>query len=218
MNKIFFIIYLCILFASFCCSFINRKNLPGYFRFFSLITGVTFIVESIAFYFLFFTFQPTFLLYHFYLPFEYAVLAFIYYKAISKSWKKKLFLISIPVFWALHLFLSLFIQKIDGGNSYAIMVSLILIVTLSLSYYFELLQKEGTVSLVRDPLFWISTGNLIFYSGVFFLMGFLHFLMKEAPELSRKLMVINYFLNYILYSLYIIGFLCTIQSKKFSLS
>jgi hypothetical protein len=218
MNKILFLIYLCILFASFCCCIINRKNLPAYFRFFILFTGVTFIVESIGFYLLFYTPRQTYFLYHFYVPFEYAVLALVYSKAISKSWKKKVILISVPAFWLLHLFLSLFIQKIEGDNSYAIMVSLILIVVLSLGYYYELLQKEGSAPLFRDPLFWISTGNLIFYSGVFFLMGFLQYLAKEDLALAKKLMVINYSLNYILYSLYSIGFLCTTQNRKFSLS
>ena len=145
------------------------------------------------------------------------MIAFIYFKAINTVWKKRLIMWSVPGLWLLALYFSFFIQKIDVVNTYTTMMVSILVVMLSLFYYFELLQKEGSQSLVRDPLFWISTGNLIFFAGVFLLMGSLNYLMKEMPELSRKLMVINYSLNFVLYSFYSIGFLCTMQSRKSSL-
>lgn len=214
MNKILFIIHLTIVFTSFVCSIINRKNLPGYFRLFTLLTGVTFVVESIGFYFLFFSTGPRQVLYHFYVPFMYALLAIIYAKAMHTAWKKRLITWSIPGFWLLAIYLSVFVQHTYVVNTYATVVVSILIVLLALFYYYELLQKEGSYSLVRDPLFWISTANLIFYAGVFLLMGFLNYLMKEMPILSKKLMVINYFLNYILYSFYSVGFLCTIRNRK----
>ena len=215
MNKILFLIHLTIVFCSFVCSIINRKNLPGYFRLFTIITGVTFLIESIGFYLLFFTEHPRQYLYHFYVPFMYIIMAYIYYKAITTSWKVKLIGWSIPVFLVLAIYLTFFIQKIDVVNTYATMVVSILIIGLSLFYYFELLQKEGSYSMGRDPLFWISTGNLIFYAGVFFLMGLLNYLMREMLELSKQLMVINYGLNYVLYSFYCVGFLCTRPNRKY---
>lgn len=217
MNKILFLIHLTIVFCSFVCSIINRKNLPTFFRSFTILTGVTFIIESVGFYLLFYTTQPRQYLYHFYVPFMYSLTAYVYAKAIHTAWKKRLIVGSVPVFWVLAIYLSFFIQKTDVVNTYATMLASILIVGLSLFYYFELLQKEANQTLVRDPLFWISTANLVFYAGVFLLMGSLNYLMKEMPELSKKLMVINYLLNYVLYSFYSIGFLCTIQRRRSSL-
>ncbi len=214
MNKILFLIHLTIVFGSFVSSISNRKNLPGYFGLFTLLTGATFIIESIGFYLLFYTGSPRQYLYHFYVPFMYTIMAVIYSNALQTAWKKELIRWSVPGFWALSIYLTFFVQKIDLVNTYATMIVSILIVVLALFYYYDLLEKEGTQPLVHDPLFWISTSNLIFYAGVFFLMGFLNYLMKELPELSRKLMVINYSLNYVLYSFYTIGFLCTRPSRR----
>src|SRR5688572_32853493 len=105
MNKILFLVYLIILFCSFVCSIINRKNLAGYFRLFSLVIAVTFIIESIGFYLLFFTKYPRQYLYHFYVPFMYTIVAYIYSKAITTGWKIKLIRWSIPSFLALALYL-----------------------------------------------------------------------------------------------------------------
>ena len=71
--------------------------------------------------------------------------------------------------------------------------------------------------MLRNPLFWVSSGNLIFYAGVFFRMGLLNYIIKELPDLAPKLMYINSSLNYILYTLYSIGFLCTIRNRRSSL-
>jgi len=215
MNKTLFLIHLTIVFGSFVCSIINRKNLPAFIRLFTIITGVTFIIESIGFYLLFFTELPRQYLYHFYVPFMYSIMAYIYYKALGTTWKAKLIGWSIPAYLMLAIYLSFFIQKPAIVNTYATMVVSILIIGLSLFYYYELLQKEGSYAMGRDPLFWISTGNLIFYAGVFFLMGLLNYLMKEMLELSKQLMVINYTLNYVLYSFYCVGLLCTRPSRKY---
>ena len=217
MNKLLFAIYLAVLFISFCATIINRKNLTGRLRLFTLLTGVTFLIECTGFYLLFYTRKPTFFLYHFYLPFAYSVLAFIYAGSIRTGVIKRFIEFSIPGFVALHLFISLFIQKTDSVNTYGVMAGAILFVALALIYFYDLLQKEGVVPLLRNPLFWVSSGNLIFYAGVFFLMGLLNYIIKELPDLAPKLMYINYSLNYILYTLYSIGFLCTIRNRRSSL-
>lgn len=215
MNKIFFIVYLVILSASFIASFLSWKTLPGRFRLFSLMLGVTLIIESFAFYYLFYAKVPTQFMYHFYLPLTYGILAYIYAGNVQAAWLKKLILVSIPGFAALHLYLTLFVQKLHAVNSYAVVVASFLIVALALQFFFQLLQQEeSSVPLLRNPLFWISSGNLIFYAGVFFLMGLLNFIMRELPDLAPKLMYINYSLNYILYTLYSIGFLCTIRNRR----
>ena len=209
-----FSIYLCILFASFLASLLNRKNLEDYAPLFSTLTGVTFLVESIAFYMLFFAYEKTHFLYHYFLPFSYTLIALIYRKAVTKAWIKKALSVSVPLFLGAHLFLSVFVQKIDSVNSYAIMGASFLIILSSLSYFYDLLTRTEIVKLSATPLFWISTGNIFFYSGAFFLMGFLNYLMREELGLASKLIVINYSLNYLLYSFYTIGFLCAGRLRK----
>lgn len=214
MNKIFYLIYLCVLFSSFICSIVTFKHLPGAFKLFALLLGVTFVVESIAFYYLFFTKEQYLYLYHFFNPFLYVLVAYIYSTVIKTGWKNKLIRFSIPGFLVLSLLLTLYVQPLHTVNSYATMTSAALLVFLSLIYYYELLKNDDITNLTSKPLFWISTGNLIFYAGIFFIEGFVSYFIKYAPDLGRKLMFINYFLNFVLYTLYSIGFLCTRPGRR----
>lgn len=208
MNKLFLIIYLCLLFSSFVCSIVRFRYLPGAFKLFSLLLGVTFVVESIAFYGLFYA-KPALYLYHFYNPFLYALVAYVYAAALKTPWKKHLIKVSIPIIVALNALLTVFVQPLHTPNTYASMLTSALFTLLSLTYYYELLKYDETANLRQKPLFWISTGNLIFYAGVFFLEGFVSYFINYAPDLGMKLMFLNYFLNYILYTLYTLGFLST---------
>lgn len=213
MNEIFYLIYLGVLFASFVCSIITFKHLPGSFRLFTLLLGVTFIVESIGFYGLFYGEQALYL-YHFYNPLAYVLVAYVYSTVIKTSWKKKLIRVSIPAILVMSFLFTLFLQPLHTVNSYASMTIAALFVILALFYYYELLNSHETTSLTSNPLFWISTGNLIFYAGIFLLEGFVSYFITYAPELGKKLMFINYFLNFVLYTFYSIGFLRTRPNRR----
>ena len=217
MNSPLYVVYLCILLVSFVSSIVNRKNLPHPVRLFPLLLFVTFLVEATAFYFQAFRKQSVQPLYHLFLPFLYSGISYIYLKSIeAPPIFKKLILYSIPAFIFVHLNLSFFVQKINAPNSYAFMLAAVLIVVWSLSYFYYLLKSKAVLQLSATPLFWISTGNIFFYSGAFFVMGSLSFLLTSNKQLASKLFVVIYVLNYFLYSLYTIGFLCTMWTKRSS--
>jgi len=213
MNQIFYLIYLGVLLASFVCSLVTYKHLPRALKLFPLLLGITFVVESIAFYGLFYG-EPALYLYHFYQPFSYVLIAYVYSTFIKTRWKKKLIRFSIPGFVIMCFLVTLFVQPLHTVNSYATMTSAALFVFLALFYYYELLTNDETTNLTSKPLFWNSTGNLIFYAGIFFLEGFVSYFINYAPELGKKLMFINYFLNFALYTFYSIGFLCTRPNRR----
>lgn len=83
-------------------------------------------------------------------------------------------------------------------------------------YLLELYRKDVIVILNKNPHFWISIGNLIFFSGCMFIMGFSNYLRGNNHALYARLVYINYFLNLLLYSLYIKAFLCKSETKKSS--
>jgi hypothetical protein len=78
----------------------------------------------------------------------------------------------------------------------------------------ETYRSNTIISPARNLHFWLSTGNLIFFSGCTFVMGFLNYLKQNNLELYSKVAYINYFLNLLLYSLYIKAFLCDLEPKK----
>ncbi len=84
----------------------------------------------------------------------------------------------------------------------------------SLYYLIELYRSQEQVKFLRYPHFWITAGNLIFYSGASFFMGFALTLWKVNKTLYTQLVPIVQILNLMLYSLYIKGLLCPSPEKR----
>ena len=72
------------------------------------------------------------------------------------------------------------------------------------------------IPITRRPIFWFCVAFVIFYPSQFILNGFINYIEKYKPGILIDLPDIVYFgLNYLLYILLIIGFLCLKQTKKF---
>lgn len=84
------------------------------------------------------------------------------------------------------------------------------------SVYFlaDLYLNDDPVNLNANSHFWISIGNLFFYAGAAIFMGYAFTLIKKNPHLYTQLSYIVFFLNLLLYSLYIKAFLCPSPAKK----
>lgn len=84
----------------------------------------------------------------------------------------------------------------------------------SVLFLIELYRSNEEVIINRNPHFWISVGNLFFYSGASFFMGFALNMLKGNTHLYMQLRYIVDFLNLLLYSLYIKAFLCNSTVKE----
>ena len=78
----------------------------------------------------------------------------------------------------------------------------------SLYYLVGLYRNEEQLPFLRHSHFWIVVGNLLFYSGASFFMGFAFTLLKINKTLYIELSYIVQVLNLLLYSIYIKGLLC----------
>ncbi|MHA4811548.1 hypothetical protein ACX0G9_25860 [Flavitalea flava] len=90
----------------------------------------------------------------------------------------------------------------------------VFITLFSLYYLVDLYRSEEQLRFFQYPHFWVASGNLLFYSGASLFMGFAFTLLKKDRPLYDELSYIVYFLNLILYSIYIKGFLCHLQGKR----
>lgn len=66
-------------------------------------------------------------------------------------------------------------------------------------YLYELIYKPLNHKLKYDGNFWVICGNLLFYPGTLFLLGFDHYLIGKNPGLASDLQIINHLLNILLY-------------------
>jgi len=93
-------------------------------------------------------------------------------------------------------------------NSYPYLLSSLLLVGWVLAYFQQLLRAEESVSLIREPVFWISTGLLFFNLGLFLYLGLLNYLVAMDLGWARRFSLVSYLVNILTYSLFLVAFLC----------
>ena len=109
----------------------------------------------------------------------------------------------------------LFVQGFMNFHSYTMVVGSIFMVIFCGLYFYELLLNPLEGELRRDPMFWISTGILFFYLGDLSYDLLFNLLQKYATNTSGKLFQnINNNLILMLYSCFVIAFLCRKNPRK----
>lgn len=68
-------------------------------------------------------------------------------------------------------------------------------VIIILLYFWSLLRSREIIMLQKEPLFWIATSLLFFYSGNIISTGFYHQINLYSKNLSQSLYKLNYILN-----------------------
>lgn len=148
-------------------------------------------------------FQPVFILYG---PVEYAFIATLYRQVIDNRLVKKIILLAIPGY-ALVCFVYYFQLKYLT-HYYIFNLRGCLIISVVLYYFQELYNRNQIVDLKNEPMFFVSIGNLLFWSGTFFIMGLVNPLNKLNPVAGKLLFAINPILNIFLYFTYARAIVC----------
>lgn len=134
--------------------------------------------------------------------------AAIYYRAFSHIALKKAVLIAsgltlIIIFWDL-----IFINGIWEYPSVSITAMGVLLIVISLTYFYELLSRQEFIHIEKLGLFWINAGNLFYFS----LNIFLFMLFSRLPVSHRgDLYMIHNVVNTITNIIFSVGLLCKPQ-------
>jgi hypothetical protein len=188
-----------------------------YLRLFPLFLLLTLAIEIISYYLSIYTKLGTDTvtgMYNFFTSFEFLFYMYVIREIIQSKRAKKIVLYISGLYLLLVILNFLFIQKISSFNSLTYALGCLLIGAICIYYVYELFQSSHSVSLVRQPSFWICSGLLFYYCCSFPIYGLLSFL-KEAPLVIRNnFRVIILLLNVFLYSSFTIAFLCRIRVRK----
>ena len=157
------------------------------------------------------------LYYNFFTLFEFCFYLFVLSNIIKVKRVKKIILVTLFIFLPVALVNILFIQK-ETFHSFSYSIGCLLVVTFCIYYFFELFSKPNSIKLVREPAFWICSGLLLYYCCSFPLMGLLNLFYTIRPTQIDNIRIILISLNIILYTLFIIAFLCRIKSRKYTSS
>jgi hypothetical protein len=155
-------------------------------------------------------------LFSIYTPAEYLLLCCFITSILRSKNKKKIIYISIPFFIVLSFIVQFKVESTNYFYKYLdVLVEAPLMLTWTLFYFFQLFSDEENFHFTSNPLFWISVGNLLFFSASFFSYGFgSYFQNLKQNDFSEAVRWIARTLNILLYIFYIIGFLCSGQKKS----
>lgn len=196
------------------CSFIKNRSIKG-IAFIRLLLVLGLINEIIATCFKIMGREENFS--HFiYIPAEYCLLTIFFRLQTDKKKLKQIMLTSIPTYLFLVFTLSTVFYKFESYPSIIYNLACVLsIIWITLILYdMEILFE---IPIQRIPLFWILSGLLIFYSGVYFFNTAYTYIIPKDLRMALHLRVyINVTLNIILYSSWIYAFICSQKIKSYT--
>ncbi len=207
-------LYYALLVTAFALSLVKSKRIKR-LGLISLLLFFSILSEISSDYFRYIANTNRYAPYHFYIPIEYSLVTLYYSYLIPINWVKKLLIITIPVFIISSLLISLYGEKIYEFPSWQYNMDGSLIIIWSVIGLFNL-PFNPEKSIFRRSQFWFCIAFMILFSGQFFMNGFFNPLNNSNPDLTKKLIFIIYYtLNYLFYSLIIVGLLCSKPTRKY---
>lgn len=190
-----------------------QKGSPLYLKLFPVLLVIMLLVE-IAGQYVVRQFGTNVPLYNFYTSFELTFFLYLLREMMQGKVIKLVILILVilyPLYCLANIF---FIQGVGKWHSNSYVIGNLLIVGLSMYYFFELFKLPKAVNLINEPAFWICSGLLFFYSCSFPFLGLVNFLTYAPDVIKRNFSSILTLLNILQYILYTIAFLCRVKFKK----
>lgn len=193
-------------------SLIFRRKTPRFLKVFPFFLLITVIIEVIGWQLVLHNINAT-LLYNLFTTLEFEFYLFLLYNIIQNHKFRRAILFCICSY-PLLVVSNISIIQVNTFHSITYAIGCLLIVTVCIYYFFELFQYPKSIDLKREPAFWICSGLLFFYCCSFPLFGLLNFLHSVSGVIMRNLASIVMILNILLYSSFIVAFLCNANTRK----
>jgi hypothetical protein len=99
-------------------------------------------------------------------------------------------------------------------NTWQRLAESLLVLGLVLLYFYKIIRELLIVHLTREPLFLVSVGLLLYFSGNVFIFISSNYVLRHSPELGGKLWAIHGLLYMVLNSLYAIALWISPSTRK----
>lgn len=208
-----YIIFLCVVISLISLA---QKQPPSYMWLFTFYMILTLVVEFIGWWSNIHN-KNNLALYNIYgvVNIIYSIYLVRYFLQEGKA--KKIFGVCMLIYPVLPLInIGLITKSLHSFATYSYIIGAVMIVICCICYFYQRIKYPGKENLLRDPSFWIATGLLFFNSISVPNLGIINFL-TNIPKLAYKTFFnISVVINIILYSLYCISSLCSLNFRKLS--
>ncbi len=144
-------------------------------------------------------------LYHFYAVIEFVLIINIYRIVLTKIFPKKFFIILGVAFTVFAVVNTVFFQNLNTFNSNVTTLLGIIVIFLSLSYFYALLKEVKYSALETNPMFWINAGFLIYFSSNLILFFINNNMFQGSTEASYLVWGLHAIVNIVLTIFYTIA-------------
>lgn len=121
-------------------------------------------------------------IYHVYTILECLLILNIYYKMLGKYFTERAVVGLGGVFVIFAMYNAVFLQSVLTFNSNTVVVLSVLVICITLVFFYDLLNSRHYSSLGSNALFWISAGLLIYYASNLFLFYLINKLNPTQSE------------------------------------
>ena len=150
---------------------------------------------------------------HFYFPIAFLILTIFYYQLLNKFIKPIYFFIVIGVYEVYCIINPIFIQSLFEYSSLVGAIGTLIVFIFSVTFFIKVMTEAKIEKLSREPLIWINTAVLIYYSFNFFYFSLYNLRVIVSIELAK--MAAGFFgvFNLLFYSIIILGFLISRKAE-----
>lgn len=193
-----------------------RNHWETAYRLFCIFLIMTFFTEIFAILWKFFLHKTKYWdhtksnlwIYNIYLVPQYLFYFSFFSNIINDKFFKDIKHLIISIYVLLGFINIIFIQGIDQLNTYTIIPGGFLIIACSFYYFILEFNKDEQFSSTKNPSFWIVLGSFIFHTVSLPYFIAINYLSRTNIQLSITLFNILLVLNILMYSFYVIAFLC----------
>lgn len=136
--------------------------------------------------------------YHIYVPMLFWSVTHAYATETTSLKHKRLLKVASVLFSAFCLYESLYLKRIFALNSMSIIVASSAYIVMSIVYLRNLLNQDRAIAVYKLPLFWLSSGGIVYYASTFVLFAFYEQIINDS-----QLFIVGWTLNAVFYLLLI---------------
>jgi hypothetical protein len=142
---------------------------------------------------------------HLYTPLEFACILWFYSILLRGFIPQKVFLYLAFGFVTFSALNSLFIQDLKTFNTYARSLEGVLVIVLSLLWFYQTLIEMKIKKLEEEPVFWVNAGFLLYFSGNVLLFAFSNYIMNINNSLNSYIWAFHALFSILVYLLIAVG-------------